>query len=133
MYYIVRRVGMRPLAMTSLWGREAYPTLDEKAAVLLESLVRNRALVDGNKRLGWLATVVFLDINGRRPTTSTTRALRRALRRTSVPTGSWNFWSGEPASSPLILDLPAAQQRVESEISIGQVQLTLTMAHQFRR
>lgn len=55
---------MRPLAMTSLWGREAYPTLDEKAAVLLESLVRNRSLVDGNKRLGWLATVVFLDING---------------------------------------------------------------------
>lgn len=49
---------------TSLWGREAYPSLDEKAAALLESLVRNHALVDGNKRLGWLATVVFLDING---------------------------------------------------------------------
>lgn len=49
---------------TSLWGREAYPTLDEKAAALLESLVRNHPLVDGNKRLGWLATVVFLDING---------------------------------------------------------------------
>ncbi|MEL4505332.1 type II toxin-antitoxin system death-on-curing family toxin [Luteococcus sp. H138] len=49
--------------MTSLWGREAYPTLDEKAAALLESLVGNHPLVDGNKRLGWLATVVFLDIN----------------------------------------------------------------------
>lgn len=49
---------------TSLWGREAYPSLDEKAAALLESLVRNRPLVDGNKRLGWLAVVVFLDING---------------------------------------------------------------------
>lgn len=49
---------------TILWGREAYPTLDEKAAALLESLVRNHPLVDGNKRLGWLATVVFLDING---------------------------------------------------------------------
>lgn len=48
---------------TSLWGREAYRTLDEKAAALLESLVRNHPLVDGNKRLGWLATVVFLDIN----------------------------------------------------------------------
>lgn len=48
---------------TSLWGREAYPSLDEKAAALLESLVRNHPLVDGN-RLGWLATVVFLDING---------------------------------------------------------------------
>ncbi len=29
-----------------------------KAAVLLESIARNPALVDGNKRLGWLATVV---------------------------------------------------------------------------
>lgn len=49
---------------TELWGREAYPTLEEKAAALMESLVRNHPLVDGNKRLGWLATVVFLDING---------------------------------------------------------------------
>lgn len=48
---------------THLWGREAYPRLDEKAAALLESLVRNHALVDGNKRLGWLATVVFYSIN----------------------------------------------------------------------
>lgn len=50
---------------TNLWGREAYGTLEEKAAALLESLVRNHPLVDGNQRLGWLATVVFLDINGR--------------------------------------------------------------------
>jgi death on curing protein len=26
--------------------------------------VNNHALVDGNKRLGWLSTAVFLDING---------------------------------------------------------------------
>jgi death-on-curing protein len=43
---------------------EAYPTLFEKAASLLHSLVRNHALVDGNKRLGWTAAVVFCDING---------------------------------------------------------------------
>jgi len=49
---------------TNLWGQEAYPTLEEKAAALLESLVGNRALVDGNKRLVLLATIVFLDING---------------------------------------------------------------------
>ena len=54
----------RPTA--TLWGREVYPSLEEKAAALLESVVRNHALVDGNKRLGWLAAVVFLDINGRR-------------------------------------------------------------------
>ena len=45
-------------------GDDAYPTLELKAAALLHSLVRNHALVDGNKRLAWLATVVFLDLNG---------------------------------------------------------------------
>jgi death on curing protein len=48
----------------TILGEDAYPTLPEKAAALLHSLVRNHALVDGNKRLGWLATYVFLDING---------------------------------------------------------------------
>ncbi|MBW3084952.1 Toxin Doc [Austwickia sp. TVS 96-490-7B] len=50
--------------MSTLWGKEAYPTLGDKAAALLESLVRSHPLVDGDKRLGWLATVVFLDLNG---------------------------------------------------------------------
>lgn len=64
----VRDVGLldsaahRPGAV--LFGREAYPGLDLKAAALLESLVANRALVDGNKRLGWLALVVFFGLNG---------------------------------------------------------------------
>lgn len=43
---------------------EAYPSLFDKTAALLHSLVRNHALVDGNKRLGWTAAVVFCDING---------------------------------------------------------------------
>ena len=34
-----------------------------KAAALLQSIVNNHALVDGNKRLGWLATAVFLELN----------------------------------------------------------------------
>lgn len=49
---------------SSLFGRDAYPSASEKAAVLLESLVRNHPLVDGNKRSGWLAVVVFLGLNG---------------------------------------------------------------------
>ena len=49
---------------TSLMGRDAYPTLHEKAAVLLESLARNHALIDGNKRLAWMATFVFYGLNG---------------------------------------------------------------------
>lgn len=51
----------RPQA--TLLGDDAYRTPVDKAAALLHSLVRNHALVDGNKRLGWLATVVFLDLN----------------------------------------------------------------------
>jgi death-on-curing protein len=42
-----------------------YPAIEGKAAALLHSLARNHALIDGNKRLAWLATVVFLDLNGR--------------------------------------------------------------------
>jgi death-on-curing protein len=64
----VRDVGLldsaahRPGAV--LYGTEAYPSLDLKAAALLESLVGNHSLVDGNKRLGWLAVVVFYGLNG---------------------------------------------------------------------
>ncbi len=45
------------------FGTDAYPDIWTKAAALLQSIVNNHALVDGNKRLGWLATAVFLEIN----------------------------------------------------------------------
>jgi death-on-curing protein len=51
---------------TTLMGAEAYPSLELKAAALLHSLVKNHALFDGNKRLGWLAAVVFVGFNGHR-------------------------------------------------------------------
>jgi death-on-curing protein len=51
-------------AQASLFGQEAYPTLAGKAAALMDSLAGHHALVDGNKRLALLATVVFLRING---------------------------------------------------------------------
>ena len=51
-----------------VFGQEAYASLALKAAALLHSLVRNHALVDGNKRLGWVACAVLLDINGIDPT-----------------------------------------------------------------
>lgn len=64
----VRDIGLLDSAMarpqSSAFGQDAYPTLPLKAAALLHSLVGNHALVDGNKRLGWLATVTFLGING---------------------------------------------------------------------
>lgn len=52
----------RPSA--SVFGRDAYPGIEAKAGALLESIVVNHPLVDGNKRLGWLAVVVFYGLNG---------------------------------------------------------------------
>jgi death-on-curing protein len=49
---------------TVAFGQEAYSDLTTKAAAFLQSIVGNHALIDGNKRLGWLATAVFLEING---------------------------------------------------------------------
>jgi death on curing protein len=49
---------------SSMMGQDAYPSLHEKAAVLLESIVRNHPLIDGNKRLGWMGVFVFYGVNG---------------------------------------------------------------------
>ena len=63
----IRDIGLLDAAahrpQVELYGRPAYGDLDTKAAALLESIVRNHALVDGNKRLGWLATAVFYGLN----------------------------------------------------------------------
>ena len=60
-YGLVDSACMRPAA--NVFGVEAYPTLDQKAAALIHSLIRNHALVDGNKRTAWLSTTVFLELN----------------------------------------------------------------------
>ena len=60
-YGLLEAAAQRP---SSTWtGEEIYPDLHTKAAVLLESIVRNHPLADGNKRLGWLAAVVFYGLN----------------------------------------------------------------------
>ena len=59
---LLEAAAARPRA--SLFGEDAYPTLALKGAALLHSLVPNHALVDGNKRIGFLACLVFLDLNG---------------------------------------------------------------------
>ncbi len=50
--------------MTTVFGEDAYPTLELKAAALMHSICKNHALVDGNKRLALLATAAFLRLNG---------------------------------------------------------------------
>lgn len=61
---------------TVVFGVEAYPVLEMKAAALLHSIVRNHALVDGNKRLALAATIAFLGVNGRRLTLTNDEAYR---------------------------------------------------------
>ncbi|MEU6376982.1 type II toxin-antitoxin system death-on-curing family toxin [Streptomyces sp. NPDC046909] len=64
----VRDLGLLSSAVhrpqSQMFGVEAYTDLFEKAAALLQSLTVNHPLVDGNKRMGWMCTVVFLDFNG---------------------------------------------------------------------
>ena len=64
---MVRDIGLLESALArpraSAFGEDAYPDLWAKAAALLESLARNHALIDGNKRLSWVATRYFLAVN----------------------------------------------------------------------
>jgi len=64
----VRDLGLLSSAVhrpqSRMYGVEAYSDLFEKAAALLQSLAVNHPLVDGNKRMAWMSTVVFLDFNG---------------------------------------------------------------------
>lgn len=51
-------------------GVDLYPTIEEKAAFLGFSLIRNHAFIDGNKRIGAFVMLIFLDINGVKITAS---------------------------------------------------------------
>lgn len=79
----VRDVGLLDSATgrprSTAFGEDAYPTLALKAAALLHSLARNHALVDGNKRVAWLATVVFLDLNSYEPDLSDDEAFELVM------------------------------------------------------
>jgi death on curing protein len=68
----VRDIGLLEAAVAraqaTVFGADAYPDLDAKAAALLHSLARNHALLDGNKRLSLAALIAFYGVNGRRLT-----------------------------------------------------------------
>ena len=77
----------------TVFGDDAYPTFEDKASALLHSLVRNHALVDGNKRLAWSAARVFCLLNGRDLTYTVDQAedlmLNAASGQLDVPRISW--------------------------------------------
>jgi death on curing protein len=61
-YGLLESALARPKA--TVFGEDAYRTIHDKAAALLDSLVNNHALIDGNKRLGWVACRLFYGFNG---------------------------------------------------------------------
>ncbi len=64
----IRDIGLLESALEtpfqSYGGEELYPSIWAKAARLCYGLVKNHALVDGNKRIGVHAMLVFLSVNG---------------------------------------------------------------------
>ncbi len=63
----IRDIGILEAAIArtraSVFGEDAYPDLHAKGAALLHSIVTGHALVDGNKRLGWVALRLFYRLN----------------------------------------------------------------------
>ncbi len=64
----IRDEGMLDLALNNPFqpfgGKELYPSIQAKAARLCYGLVKNHAMIDGNKRLGTHVMLVFLALNG---------------------------------------------------------------------
>ncbi len=48
----------------TVFGEDAYPTVAQKAAALMQSLAQNQPFVDGNKRIAWICGKLFLQLNG---------------------------------------------------------------------
>lgn len=64
----VREHGLLDSAINSIYqtflGQELYPTVIEKGARLCYNLISNHAFIDGNKRIGLLTMLTFLELNG---------------------------------------------------------------------
>lgn len=48
----------------AMFGQEMYPSVYEKAAAYLYHLICNHPFNDANKRTGYAAALVFLEVNG---------------------------------------------------------------------
>ena len=77
-YGLLEAALARPQA--TAFGKDAYSSLDAKAAALLHSLARNHALIDGNKRLALGAVIAFYGLNGRRLTFTNDQAYELVMK-----------------------------------------------------
>ena len=101
----VRDIGLLDAALgrprSTVFGNDAYPTLALKAAALLHSLAKSHPLVDGSKRLAWLATTVFLELNGHGTSLDDEAAFRLV----------WDVAAGDHLVEDIALGLQVARRR----------------------
>ena len=85
----VRDVGLLQSSLarpqSSLFGADAYPTLDLKAAALMHSVATSHPLIDGNTRSAWALVITFILLNRLEVVAETNDAFEFVL---SVATGS---------------------------------------------
>lgn len=66
--FVVRDPGLLLSALarpeTTLFGVDAYPSLALKIAALMDSIVNNHPMIDGNKRSSWLVANLLAEFNG---------------------------------------------------------------------
>ena len=112
-YGLLEAALARPQA--TAFGKDAYTSLDAKAAALLHSLARNHALIDGNKRLGLAAMIAFCGLNGRRLTLTNDQAydLVMNLPRASLTKSRGSRRSSRPPPLPAH-DVPVTARRTGS-------------------
>jgi death-on-curing protein len=66
--FYVKDLGLLDSALarpkTSIFGEDAYVTLELKCAALMHSVIKNHPMIDGNKRTAWILMVTFMALNG---------------------------------------------------------------------
>ena len=100
--------------MQTVFGEDAYPTVQEKAAALLHSLARNHPFADGNKRTAAVAALFMLEINGLRAEWEPEIALHEIIQMAEGKLEVQNFAAWLPAKK----GVPALEQDAERDIQI---------------
>ncbi len=81
--FMVKDLGLLDSALarprTTLFGTDAYESLELKAAAMVESIILNHPMMDGNKRSSWFALNLFLEMNEREIIASEDQAFEYVL------------------------------------------------------
>ncbi len=73
---------------SSFMGEDLYPTLFDKAAALVHSILLNHPFLDGNKRTSMVSGAYFLSLNGFRLKVSQKEFVEAAL---NIESKKWNL------------------------------------------